>query len=127
MKSQQAMDGIMTIEGQLVNLRNAVRALYYAAVWHADRPVKEQELWTAVRDAAGFAKGNSPAELPYDGIKVLYPTDRLRQIGALVSKHKQTGRDFGTPETRAFLLLHGQELVDKLDATVREFLQEKLS
>lgn len=124
MKSQQALDGIMTTEGQLINLRNAVRALYYAAVWHADRPVKEQELWTAVRDAAGFAKGNSPAELPYDGIQVSYPVDRLRQIGHLVSAKK--GREFGTPETRAFLLLHGQELIDKLDATVREFLSEKL-
>jgi hypothetical protein len=124
-KSQQAVEGIMTIEGQLVNLRNAVRALYYSAVWHPDRPVNEIELWTAVRDAAGFAKGNSPKELPFDGVQVSYPVDRLRQIGHLAGAKK--GRDFGTPETRAFLLLHGQELVDKLDATVRQFLEEKLS
>ena len=114
----------MTIEGQLVNLRNAVRALYYSAVWHADRPVDEQALWTAVRDAAGFAKGNSPEELPFDGIEVSYPVDRLRQIGHLVSAKK--GREFGTNETRALLLLYGSELVDRLDETVRKFLEEKL-
>ena len=38
-------------------LRKAVQELYYAAVWHADRPVDEIALWTAVRDAAGFEHG----------------------------------------------------------------------
>jgi hypothetical protein len=38
----------------------AVKALYYAAIWHADRPVDELALWTAVRDAAGFSSGDSP-------------------------------------------------------------------
>lgn len=38
----------------------AVRNLYYAAVWHADRPVDEAALWIAVRDAAGFPTGESP-------------------------------------------------------------------
>lgn len=125
MKSKEAVEGIMTIEGQLVNLRNAVRALYYSAVWHADRPVDEQALWTAVRDAAGFAKGNSPIELPFDGIKVSYETSRIRQLGA--NFRAKRGDDFTSDKVRAFLLLHGQELVDKLDKTVREFLEEKLS
>ena len=125
MKSQQAVEGVMTVEGQLVNLRNAVRALYYSAHWTPDRPVDVVKLWTDVRDAAGFPKGNSPKELPFDGIEVSYPVDSLRQIGHLVSAKK--GREFGTNETRALLLLYGSELVDRLDETVRKFLEEKLS
>jgi hypothetical protein len=41
-------------------LIEAVRALYYAAVWHPDRPVDAAALWTTVRDAAGFEPGQSP-------------------------------------------------------------------
>lgn len=41
-------------------LREAVRSLYYAARWNADRPVDEAALWEAVRDAAGFEPGASP-------------------------------------------------------------------
>lgn len=41
-------------------LLQAVRNLYYAGVWYCDRHVDEVGLWTAVRDAAGFEKGNSP-------------------------------------------------------------------
>lgn len=44
-------------------LRDAVEKLYYAAVWHADRPVDEKKLWEAVRDAAGFDPGHSPKEI----------------------------------------------------------------
>jgi hypothetical protein len=119
------MDGIITIEGTLTNLRNAVRALYYSAVWHADRPVDEQALWIAVRDAAGFKPGGSPEEIPFNGISVSYDLDRLRQIGHLAGAKK--GREFGTMETRALLLLYGAELQDRLDQTVRKFLEEKLS
>ena len=50
-------------DGQFVQLREAVRKLYYAAVWHADRPVDEKALWEAVRDAAGFDLGLSPKEM----------------------------------------------------------------
>jgi hypothetical protein len=106
-------------------LRNAVRNLYYAAHWTPDRPVDAVQLWTAVRDAAGFPTGNSPKALPFDGIEVSYDVNRLRQIGHLVSAKK--GREFGTTETRALLLLYGTELVDRLDETVRKFLEEKLS
>ncbi len=105
-------------------LIEAVRKLYYAAVWHADRAVDEQSLWTAVRDAAGFNPGGSPEEVPFDGVQVSYSVDRLRQIGSLVSAKK--GREFGTTETRALLLLYGQDLQDRLDDAVRQFLQEKL-
>jgi hypothetical protein len=45
-------------------LLEAVRDLYYAAVWSADRPVDEAKLWTAVRDAAGFPPGQSPKPSP---------------------------------------------------------------
>jgi hypothetical protein len=106
-------------------LKYAVRNLYYSAHWTPDRPVDAVELWTAVRDAAGFPEGQSPKELPFDGIRVSYDADRLRQIGHLVSAKK--GREFGTTETRALLLLYGQDLVDRLDQTVRTFLEEKLS
>lgn len=104
-------------------LRNAVKNLYYAAAWSPDRPVDAQALWTAVRDAAGFEPGGSPKELPFDGITVSYDVDRLRQIGHLSVKK---GREFGTSETRALLLLYGAELIDRLDDTVRNFFQEKL-
>ena len=117
MKSQPA------IYDESSNLYLAVRNLYYAAVWTADRPVDSQALWTAVRDAAGFTPGKSPKELPFDGIEVSYPVDRLRQIGHLVLAKK--GREFGTTETRALLLLYGTELIDRLDQTVRKFLEEK--
>jgi len=106
-------------------LKDAVKNLYYSAVWHADRPVDEQTLWTAVRDAAGFTPGKSPEPLPFDGIQAAYTVDRLRQIGHLVSA--KNGKEFGTAETRAFLLLYGSELQGKIDAAVRQFLEEKLS
>lgn len=41
------------------SLRRAVRRLYYAAYWKADRKVDEDKLWTAVRDAAGFKPGTA--------------------------------------------------------------------
>ena len=116
MKSQQAMQP---------DLIEAIRRLYYAAHWTPDRPVDEAKLWTDIRDAAGFKPGGSPKAIPFDGIQVAYTLDRLRQIGHLVSAKK--GREFGTTETRALLLLYGSELIDRLDETVRKFLEEKLS
>jgi hypothetical protein len=113
-----------TNEAQLKLLHDAVEALYYAGVWHADRPVDEQALWTAVRDAAGFRPGRGPKETVFEGIRAAYGIDRLRQIGHLASAKK--GREFGTAETRALLLLYGEELQDRLDETVRKFLEEKL-
>jgi hypothetical protein len=44
-----------------MTLREAVHAIYYAGVWHCDRPVDERKLWTDLRDAAGFEPGQSPA------------------------------------------------------------------
>lgn len=42
-------------------LREAVRAIYYAAHWIPDRDVPNaDELWTEVRDAAGFTPGGAP-------------------------------------------------------------------
>jgi hypothetical protein len=45
---------------QLANLIEAVSKLYYAAHWIPDRNVDSTALWTAVRDAAGFAPGSAP-------------------------------------------------------------------
>lgn len=42
-------------------LVEAVRALYLAARWTADRPVDEAALWEAVRDAAGIPEGSATA------------------------------------------------------------------
>jgi len=45
-------------------LVEAISKLYYAAIWHADRPVvDEAKLWKDVRDAAGFPEGQSPKPL----------------------------------------------------------------
>lgn len=41
-------------------LLSAVKQIYNAAIWTADRPVDAQTLWTSIRDAAGFEPGNSP-------------------------------------------------------------------
>lgn len=106
-------------------LQYAVRNLYYAAVWHADRPVDEQALWTAVRDAAGFKPGNSPEEVEFEGVRFQYDLTRIRLLGGKARESR--GDDFTTDKARAFLLLHGQELQDKIDQTVRKFLEEKLS
>jgi len=59
------------------------------------------------------------------GIEVKYDVSRVRLLGKLVRKAKGVG-EFGSDEARAFILLHKQELQDRLDKTVREFLKEKL-
>ena len=125
MKAMTEENSIKTVEGQLTDLIEAVRNLYYAAVWHPDRPVDEEDLWTAVRNAAGFKPGKSPKELPFDGIRIEYGIGRLRGIGTLVRRAK--GNEFTTDQARAFLSLHGKELADKLDNTVREFVKDKLA
>jgi len=112
-------------EESFPNLRDAVRRLYYSAHWTPDRPVDSAELWTAVRDAAGFPHGNAPTLLPFDGIRVEYDANRLRLLGKLVRKSKGDP-EFTSDQARAFLLLHGQEIQDRLDKTVRDFLKEKL-
>ena len=106
-------------------LRNAVRRLYYCAHWTPDRPVDAGEVWGDVRDACGFPHGNSPKPLPYDGVRIDYSVSRLREIGKNVRKAKGDG-EFTSDQVRAFLMLHGKELQDKLDNAVREFLKEKL-
>lgn len=112
-------------ESQLTLLRSAVKDLYYAAVWHADRPVDEQALWVAVRDAAGFKPGKSPVSIVFEGIKFTLDISRLRSIGVLMRKQKGIP-EFTSEEARALLLLHGKELEDRLNKTVRDFVKEKL-
>lgn len=50
-------------------LATAVEALYFSAYWHPDRKVDEQTLWTAVRDAAGIAPGQTAERLGVDRTK----------------------------------------------------------
>jgi len=109
---------------QLQNLRSAVESLYYSAVWHADRPVDEAGLWTAVRDAAGFRPGNSPEELPYSGLRVEYSLSKLRQIATTIRKDRSN--EFSTGQTAAFLDLYREDLEARVNDAVRKFLEEKL-
>jgi len=44
-------------ERKYVNLVEAVRDLYYAAYWSADRYMDEENLWARVRAAAGLEEG----------------------------------------------------------------------
>lgn len=114
----------VTNEAQLTLLLAAVRELYYAAVWQADRPVDEAALWTAVRDAAGFNPGRSPVPVPFEGVEVTYDLNRLRLLGKLARKEKVG--DFNTDEARAFVLLYRKEIEERIQSTVRAFLKEKL-
>lgn len=44
---------------QLITLKSAVRDVYFAGYWHADRPVEEAKLWERLRDAAGINSGQT--------------------------------------------------------------------
>ena len=57
----------------------------------------------------------------YQGIKIEYSLDKLRLLASTIRK-----REFSTTETLAFLCLYEDELKDKLNQTIREFVQEKL-
>ena len=58
----------------------------------------------------------------YQGVKVEYSLDKLRLLAGTARK-----REFSSVETRAFLCLYGEELKDKLNQTIREFVQDKLN
>jgi hypothetical protein len=47
------------IDEQFEKLKKAVKELYFAAYWHADRSVDEQKLWVTVRDAAEIRPGQT--------------------------------------------------------------------
>lgn len=64
-------------------------------------------------------------ENEFEGVRVSYDLNRLRLLGKLVVKPKGDA-DFSTDQTRAFVLLHGPELEDRLQKTVRDFMKEKL-
>jgi hypothetical protein len=105
-------------------LRVAVGELYYSAVWHADRPVDEEALWKAVRDAAGLPHGESPKELPYSGMRVDFSLGKLRQIA--ITARKSRGGEFSTEHMGAFLSLYREDIEERVNKAVREFLEEKL-
>ena len=58
-----AIDGTGKCQHELIN---SVRDIYYSACWSSDRldSATEQRMWTRLRDAAGFEKGNSPKPVP---------------------------------------------------------------
>lgn len=59
------------------------------------------------------------------GIQLNYSLDKLRQLASKVRKDK--GGEFSTEQVQAFLSLFGEDLEERLNQTVREFLQEKLA
>jgi hypothetical protein len=139
---EKAYDHDEALRQRFTNLTDAVRKLYYCAHWTPDRAITRTEfnadectskvvvedpgeIWTAVRDAAGFPKGGSPKEQPFPGIRVAYTIERLRLLGRLLRKEK--GGEFTSAQAEAFLLLHREELGERLALTVREFMKEKLA
>lgn len=70
-------------------LREAVKALYFAAYWHADRPVDEAALWTAVRDRAGIEPGQTGKVLGAD--RSTFTAER--QIADFVAAQKDMDPD----------------------------------
>jgi len=51
---------IQAIAAAYIKLHAAVQNLYYSAAWLADRKCNEVQLWTELRDTAGFGVGKSP-------------------------------------------------------------------
>src|ERR1039458_10061092 len=47
-------------------MKSAIERLYFAANWHPDRVVDAAALWSAVRDAAGIAPGQTASRLGPD-------------------------------------------------------------
>jgi len=62
-------------------------------------------------------------EEPFEGVRIAYDLNRLRLLGKFA--RKQEG-EFSSEQARAFVLLHGAELEERLHQTVRDFLKEKL-
>jgi hypothetical protein len=78
---------------EIERLRKAAVALYYAAYWHADRPVDEAALWMALRDAAEITPGHTASVLGPDrsGETVERLAGALRRIRAW--DHMDTAAD----------------------------------
>ena len=52
---RRAQEAKERAQDRYMQLRTAVKKLYEAAYWHADRPCDADALWSAVRDAALIA------------------------------------------------------------------------
>jgi hypothetical protein len=63
----EAVEWLQKTWNEHMALVKAVRAIYFAAYWHPDRPLKHEEwLWTTLRDAAGITPGESSKQLGPD-------------------------------------------------------------
>lgn len=58
-----------------------------------------------------------------EGLVQTYSIGHLRLLGASIRKNRG---GFTSTQVRAFLDLYGEEIVDRMDKAVRDFLQEKL-
>jgi hypothetical protein len=81
---------------RLMELKKAAEALYFAAHWHADRPVDESALWTALRDAARIEPGQTAARLgPDRSTAAPEAQEYICKCGVRVVPHKcATGENF---------------------------------
>lgn len=134
------------VVGKYKTLHEAVRKLYYSAVWHADRPileyvrgdnehgdfepggqyveVGEASLWEAVREAAEFERGRSPEEVPYPGIRLEFPLNKLRLMATTIRKDR--GGEISSEQIAAILDIFRQDIEARANDAVREFLEAKL-
>lgn len=71
-------------------LIEAVRALYYSAVWVPDRLINGTELWTAVRDAAGFSPGSTDTIPPSGNAVFVVPMKYQAMIQQTLDYLRQT-------------------------------------
>jgi hypothetical protein len=53
-------------------------------------------------------------------------TERIRRIGTLLAKTGLLGDDFGTREAQAFMTLYAEQIEDKLNNVLYDFVKEKL-
>jgi hypothetical protein len=56
--AQKVVDHVLAKENR--EMREAIKAVYYAAHWTPDRPCDADKLWTDLRDAACLTPGNAP-------------------------------------------------------------------
>lgn len=68
----------------------------------------------------GSAAKKHPLDLVYE-----IPVERLRIIGHL--QQRQSGiEDFGTPQAVAFMTLYGEQLKERLNKALTDFIKDKL-
>src|ERR1035441_3682553 len=83
-------------------MKSAIERLYFAANWHPDRVVDAAALWSAVRDAAGIAPGQTASRLGPDRGCVTAPSPAKREH-QFIEHHREAASEhgMGKPATAA--------------------------